>query len=272
ETLRAVAALAVPELADWCTVTLLDENGAGRHVAAVHSNPEKSSLAARLLEKPWSPDSPPHMAALIAANKPFILSMNEQTIRDTAVDDEHASILRDLGTGSLLIAPIESRQRILGTISFASENASRYSDQDIELASMLARRVALAIENAQLYRAAVAAAAATAEFLAPVSHELQTPMTATLGWVRMLMLGALDEETTTNALKAIESATLAQAKLIDDILDVSSIDSGPVDLRGVVEKAAEALRPALMAKSITLNVDSARWNGYVQGDANRLQQ
>src|SRR5581483_5785847 len=257
ETLRAVAALAVPEIADWCTVTLLDENGAGRHVAAVHSNPEKSSLAARLLEKPWSPDSPPHMAALIAANKPFILSMNEQTIRDTAVDDEHASILRDLGTGSLLIAPIESRQRILGTISFASENASRYSDQDIELASMLARRVALAIENAQLYRAAVDAAAAKDEFLATVSHELRTPMTATLGWVRMLMLGALDEETTTNALKAIESATLAQAKLIDDILDVSSIvigkfrlDSGPVDLRGVVEKAAEALRPALMAKSI----------------------
>jgi len=279
ETLRAVAALALPDLADWCTVTLLDENGVRRRVAAVHSNPDKNSLAARLLDKPSRIDAPPHVVELIASNKPFVLTMDEETIVGTAVDEEHAALIRELGTGSVLVAPIQSRDRILGTISFASVNPARYGAQDVELASMLARRVALAIDNAQLYRSALDAAAAKDEFLATISHELRTPMTATLGWVRMLMLGPLDEETTTSALKAIESATLAQAKLIDDILDVSSIvigkfrlESAAVDLRGVVEKAAEALRPALMAKSITVSVDSTRWSGFVQGDGNRLQQ
>ncbi len=279
ETLRAVAALALPELADWCTVTLLDENGTRRRVAAVHSNPEKNALATKLLEKPSRLDPPPHVTRLMESNKPFILTMDEQMIRDTAVDGEHAVLIRELGTASVLVAPIESRHRVLGTISFASATASRYGAQDIELASMLARRVALAVENAQLYRAAIDAAAAKDEFLATVSHELRTPMTATLGWVRMLTLGTIDQETTAAAVKAIESATLAQAKLIDDILDVSSIvigkfrlESCAVDLRSVVEKAVDALTPALAAKSLTVNVDSARWSGMVQGDANRLQQ
>src|SRR6266550_6993581 len=104
-------------------------------------------------------------------------------------------------------------------------------------------------------------------------------MTATLGWVRLLSLGSLDAETTKTALHSIQNSTLAQAKLIADILDVSSIvlgkfrlERGPVDLRAVVDAATETLSPALAAKSITMDVDSSRWSGVVQGDANRLQQ
>jgi len=104
-------------------------------------------------------------------------------------------------------------------------------------------------------------------------------MTATLGWVRLLMLGQVDADTSSSALQAIDSATQAQSKLIDDILDVSSIvvgkfrlDTAPVDLRHVVDVAADALRPALAAKSITLDFDASGWSGTVEGDANRLQQ
>ncbi|HEY2829901.1 MAG TPA: HAMP domain-containing sensor histidine kinase, partial [Thermoanaerobaculia bacterium] len=117
------------------------------------------------------------------------------------------------------------------------------------------------------------------EFLATVSHELRTPMTATLGWVRMLNLGHFDAETQKTALDAIERSTRAQAKLIEDILDVSSIvlgkfrlDLEPVDLRGVVDAAIETLRPASEAKQIAVDVDTSRWSGTVQGDADRLQQ
>jgi CheY-like chemotaxis protein len=104
-------------------------------------------------------------------------------------------------------------------------------------------------------------------------------MTATLGWVRLLALGNLDAETQKTGLHAIENATRAQAQLIDDILDVSSIilgkfrlERGPVDLRMVIDAATEALRPALTAKSIAMDVDTSRWTGAIQGDASRLQQ
>jgi PAS domain S-box-containing protein len=222
KTLQTIVTLAVPSLADACTITLLDEQGEARDVAAAGSL--------------------------------------------TSASDE-------------LVVAIDTLDRKLGTIRFASATPSRYDEHDRELASLLARRVSMAIDNAQLYRTAVAASAAKDDFLATVSHELRTPMTATLGWVRLLMLGQVDADTSTSALQAIESATQAQSKLIDDILDVSSIvvgkfrlDTAPVDLRHVVDVASDALRPALAAKAITLAFDASRWSGTVEGDANRLQQ
>jgi len=144
---------------------------------------------------------------------------------------------------------------------------------------LLGRRVAIAIDNANLYRTAVNASAAKDEFLATISHELRTPMTAILGWVRLLTGGFLDAETTKTALHTIEHSTLAQAKLIEDILDVSSIILGkfrlertPLDLRTIVDAATEALTPALAATSIRMHVDTTQWHGIVYGDADRLQQ
>ena len=220
-TLRKIAELAVPAIADACTIVLIDDEGTERTVA---------------------------------------------TAGNAAPGDQ-------------IVVPIASRDRVRGTITFTSATPARYDEHDRELTSMLARRVSIAVENAQLYRAAVDASKAKDDFLATVSHELRTPMTATLGWVRLMMLGQVDAGTSASALQAIETATRAQSKLIDDILDVSSIVAGkfrletrPVDLRGVVDVAAEALRPALDEKAITLDIDASRWSGVVEGDANRLQQ
>jgi signal transduction histidine kinase len=206
----------------------------------------------------------------------------------TFVDDEgrtrqlavvHRDPKKEVTAKSTLVAPMVARGRTIGALTFAAAERDRYNDEDARLAELIARRAAIAIDNAQLYRAAVEASNAKDEFLATVSHELRTPMTATLGWVRMLNLGHFDPETHKTALDAIERSTRAQAKLIEDILDVSSIvlgkfrlDREPVDLRAVVDASIETLRPAIEAKQITLNVDSSRWNGVVQGDADRLQQ
>jgi len=172
-----------------------------------------------------------------------------------------------------------ARGKTIGALTFLSAQQGRYTDSDSSIGELIARRAAIAIDNAQLYRAAVEASNAKDEFLATISHELRTPMTATLGWVRMLNLGHFDPETHKTALDAIERSTRAQAKLIEDILDVSSIvlgkfrlDREAVDLRAVVDAAIETLRPASEAKQITINVDSSRWNGVVAGDPDRLQQ
>lgn len=278
-TLRATAQLAIPALADCVVVALIGEDGVARRVAAVHSDPQKHALAQRLLEKPFPQDFPEQVVESSRKMEPFVIDMNDDSIAKMITDPEHASIVRELGAASALVVPIETRDRLMGTISFLSVTPSRYGRKDFDLAGLLASRVAIAIDNARLYRAAVQASAAKDEFLATISHELRTPMTATLGWVRLMELGQVEPETMSTALKAIENSTMAQARIIDDILDVSSIvlgkfrmERGEVDLRAVVDRATQAVLPALSAKAITVNVDTERWSGVVHGDASRLQQ
>jgi len=117
------------------------------------------------------------------------------------------------------------------------------------------------------------------EFLATVSHELRTPLNAMLGWARMLTSGRLDAEKSQRGLQAIERNALAQAQLIEDLLDVSRIISGKIRLDllevafpKVVEAAVEAIRPALEAKEIRFAQVIDPSASLVMGDPNRLQQ
>jgi signal transduction histidine kinase len=121
------------------------------------------------------------------------------------------------------------------------------------------------------------------EFIAIISHELRTPMTSILGWTRMLALGDLDEQTQIEALEALERSTLAQAKLIEDLLDESRIASGKLrldmralDLAAVAANAESMARPAAEAKEIALTLDCPQIIGDerldVFGDPARLQQ
>ncbi|HEX6100931.1 MAG TPA: PAS domain-containing sensor histidine kinase, partial [Thermoanaerobaculia bacterium] len=116
------------------------------------------------------------------------------------------------------------------------------------------------------------------EFLAMLSHELRTPMTATLGWATMLETGVLDEEGTRTAAAAIMQATRAQAHLIDDLLDISRIVSGkmrlslaPLRVADVIAAAVQTVRPAAVAKNIVLDVDTED-DVRLKADPERLQQ
>lgn len=141
------------------------------------------------------------------------------------------------------------------------------------------RAAALAAENERRYREAEAANRAKDEFLAMLSHELRTPMTAILGWVRMLRMGDLDPESTETAVEAIERSTSLQAQLIEDILDVSRIVTGKmrlktdtVDLPGVIRQAVDTVKHTAEERGITLDVDIPEEIPEIQGDGARLQQ
>ncbi|HEX7704891.1 MAG TPA: ATP-binding protein [Thermoanaerobaculia bacterium] len=134
-------------------------------------------------------------------------------------------------------------------------------------------------QNAGELRSMRAADRAKDEFIAIISHELRTPMTSILGWTRMLALGALDEQTHREALDALERSTLAQAKLIEDLLDESRIASGKLrlelralDLRTVVANAVSHARPGAEARQIALTVDVGDDRCDVFADPARLQQ
>lgn len=117
------------------------------------------------------------------------------------------------------------------------------------------------------------------EFLATLSHELRTPLNAVMGWSRMLKSGRLDNESSTHALEVIERNAWAQKQIIEDILDVSRVITGklqlhlaPVDLVSVVKAALDAVCPALEAKNIKIETSYQEGLRIIAGDADRLQQ
>src|SRR5439155_85724 len=125
----------------------------------------------------------------------------------------------------------------------------RYGRADLALAEELARRAALAIDNARLYREAQDANRLKDDFLATLSHELRTPLSAILIWARLLRAGRLDQASQVRALDVIERNTALQARLIEDLLDVSriitgklSLEVGPVDMASTVQADSTSTR------------------------------
>jgi len=141
------------------------------------------------------------------------------------------------------------------------------------------RAAAAAVENERLYREAQAANQAKDDFLATLSHELRTPMTSILGWVQLLRMGTPDPEELTSALETIEMSARVQARLIDDMLDVSRIilgkfrlDMKPIHIATVVDSATETVRPNAESRGVHLITSIDRAPATVVGDPNRLQQ
>ncbi len=279
ETLQAVTRLAVPALADFCIVDALRADGTRQRVAVGHARPEDAELAEQVRRAGPAPGGP--LAEALERLTPVLLPvMNVPEVLDaTARDAGHRAVLADIQGRSLLAVPLLARGRPLGVIGFFySHSGRRYGPLDVALAEEVCRRAAAAIDNAQLYQRAEEANRAKDDFLATVSHELRTPLSAILGWTRLLRGGGLPPEKQARGLETLERNARVQARLVEDLLDVSRIVAGetrlslaPVEVARVVDAALEALRPAAEAKEIQLHVAMDRAL-VVAGDADRLQQ
>jgi PAS domain S-box-containing protein len=274
-TLDSLVSLAVPAFADWCLVHL-SEPVAGRRLHAAGADADGARVA-EAVER-LAP------ALELPALLPFLERMKEG--EPLLVPDigpawlESLHLLQQLAPRSVMVVPLMARGRTVGTLSFIStRDERRYGSADLALARDLAHRAAVAVDNARLYAEAEGANRAKDQFLATLSHELRTPLTAMLGWVLMLRSGRLGAEETANALASIERNTRVQAQLINDLLDVSrivagklQIDKRPVDLRSVIEHALESVRRDADNRrhAITCAIDpEAAW---VSGDPVRLEQ
>ncbi len=279
ETLEAVTRLAVPALADFCIVDALREDGTRERVAVGHARAEDAEVAEQVRRA--GPASGGPLAEALQRLEPVLIPVvNAAEVLDaTARDASHREVLSGIKGRSLLAVPLLARGRPLGVIGFFYAHSDRrYGPLDVALAQEVCRRAALAIDNAKLYQRAEEANRAKDEFLATVSHELRTPLSAILGWTRLLRGGGLSAEKQARALETLERNARVQARLVEDLLDVSRIvagetrlEAGPVEVARVVEAALEALRPAAEAKEIALDVSLDR-RLWVAGDADRLQQ
>jgi len=184
------------------------------------------------------------------------------------------------------VVPIPGESGIAGLLYIDRREARPFTDRDEAVLVRLAGHAGTAIRNSQLFAAeqtaraeADAANRGKDHFLAILSHELRTPLNAILGWARMLRAGQLDERQRAHAMDVIERNAELQGQLIGDLLDISRIAVGkmeieraPVDLVLVVRQAADGVAMELGAKKLRLVVDLDHTAGEVFGDARRLEQ
>ncbi|MDX6665341.1 MAG: hypothetical protein QOG68_1547, partial [Solirubrobacteraceae bacterium] len=154
QVLNNIADLAVRGFADWCSVSLLDEEGALQQVAVAHRDPAKSQWAQELGERyPPAVDPAFGVGKVLATGEPDVINdVSDELLVTAAVDAEHLRILLGLGLSAGVTAPLVARGRTLGALSFISaESGRRYEEADVQLLVELGRRAGVAVENARLY-------------------------------------------------------------------------------------------------------------------------
>jgi PAS domain S-box-containing protein len=157
ETLSSVARLAVPTLADWCAVDVLEEGGSSERLAVEHPDPEKVRLAYEIERRyPPDPDAPTGLRQVLRTGEPeMVAEIPEELVERAARDERHRELLRKLDLRSYMVVPLVTRGRTLGAISLVSaESGRRYGEADLRLAEELARRAAIAVDNAKLFEEA----------------------------------------------------------------------------------------------------------------------
>ena len=158
-TLETVARLAVPILADWCFVDLGEPDGTFERVAAAHKDPDEAVLAAGLQRRYAPlPDAPHGISRVLATGRSEVMThIPDWFLISTARDAEHLELLRQMGGRSYMCVPLAARGRILGAMTFITCGDTPYSLADLAFAEEIARRAALAVDNARLYQEARAA-------------------------------------------------------------------------------------------------------------------
>ncbi len=181
-TLATVARLAVPELADWCSVQLLEPGArVPSQVAVVHADPRKVELARDLVQRyPPDPDASTGVPQVIRSGKSELYAEIPAALLETrARDSEHLRLIQELRLESAMVVPLIHRDRPLGAMSFVyADSGRRYTQSDLAFLEDFARRATMAIENAQAHAALGAALEFQERFVAVLGHDLRNPLAA----------------------------------------------------------------------------------------------
>jgi len=283
-TLEQVARLAVPTIADWCFVDVLDEDGQIRRVEVAHADPLRAPDAAILRAYPPDLAMPEGIAKVVRTGvSELVPAFQGDALAAITVDAEHLRVTRDLGIVSCIRVPLIARGRTLGVLSFLTTDSGRiFEAADLALCEDLGRRCAVAIDNARLYEEAQRAIRSRDEFLSIASHELRTPVTGIKGYAQILLRaearGQLDPERLRRSLTTIDEATDRLTALTADLLDVSRIRSGQlplhlarIDLAGLLRSVIGRYEDQLDERHRLISaIPSGAWP--VDADSGRLDQ
>ena len=286
QVLRELAQLAVPRIAEVCAADLLDAEGALRRVERAHAiggagTVSTDGAAARVVDDASS--------AVIRAMEERItqevLRADAASLADIARDDTLAAQLGASGPYTQLVVPLVARDRVLGVLQFLLAASRPHAPEDVLFLEDLARRAALAVDNALLYGEAQRATRARDDVLAIVSHDLRNPLN-TIQMSSSFLLDVLAEPGVniatvpiTPQLEIIRRATRRANALIQDLLDVSRIDAGtlavanaPTSAERLLQDAALEQEPIVLAKNLAFVHE---WTGPdvdIAADRSRIGQ
>lgn len=283
-TLAGLAHLAIPHLADWCVVDVLEEDGRLRRIQAAHRDEGHDALIQGLRSYPPEPGRPhPALTVLETGQPELIETVSDAFVDAIAADDEHRRILRTAGIASLLVVPLIARQQTLGTFTLVlSDSARAYTADDRLLAEEIGRRAAMAVDNSRLYRQAREAVAARDEVLSVVSHDLGNPLSAVRVSARVLarLLETGRTDAANEQLEGIRASVLQMERLIRDLLEVRRIESGrlklvrrPESVSGLVEEAVRSLHSVAREEGVRIvSCLATDLPATIRVDADRIRQ
>jgi PAS domain S-box-containing protein len=281
--LQRVAELAVPDFADWCAVDMAEENGCLRRLALCHADPGKVQLAFDL-ERRYPPRQPSEQGAqrVLKTGQPEMTpEIPDALIEQVAHDAEHLAAIRTLGLRSYISVPLIGGGRTIGVITFIATDDSgrRYDEQDLSVAQELAYRAGIAIENARLYSDLQQAARQKDEFLAVLAHELRNPLAPIRTALQLVAVAGDDAARRNRACTVMDRQLRHMVRLVDDLLDVSRITRGrielqkqPAELAAILQNAIETSRPTIEGNGHELTVTFPRDPVVVHADPTRLAQ
>jgi signal transduction histidine kinase/PAS domain-containing protein len=290
-TLKELAQIVVPDFADWCGVDIVGDDGRVKQLAVAHADPDKVRWAYELNKRyPPDPTAPTGVYNVLRTGSPELYAeIPDAMLEAGARDAEHLSIIRELGIKSAIVVPLIAHGRTLGALTLiSSDSGRRYGEADLEFAMELARRAALAVDNARLHRAesdarraAEAANLAKTQFLAVMSHELRTPLNAIAGYAELMRMGIRGPVTPEQQadLDRIKRNQRNLLSLINDVLNYAKLEAGHIDFDTQDIRVHEFLAdiealvtPQLQGKGLRYEYDACENGLAVKADAEKLRQ
>lgn len=283
EVLQQVARVCAGSLADYCMVHVEDGEEGLRVVGLAHADPTREELVRGLLRRfPLAGADHPVLRALRTGDPEVMAEVDEAGLDRLCAGPEHRDMVRALGLRSGMAVPIRAHDRTLGVLSLARTEGEPYDAHDLDVARILARRAALAVENARLYERARQAVRARDEVVAVVSHDLRNPLNAVL--IASTILTELGdpgrlEPGDRKQLEIIRRAAEQMTALAQDLLEVSALESGSVTMQpracapsALVAAACEMFAPEAGEKGITVRPGPADELPPVEADYGRVLQ
>jgi PAS domain S-box-containing protein len=283
EILQQVARAAAGTLADYCLVHV--QNGEGvRTVGMAHADPTREELVRGLLRRfPLQPSQAEHpILQVLRSGEPELMATVDGAGLDRlCTGPDHRDMVQALGLRSALAVPIRSHEGVLGVLTLARTAGEPYDARDLEVAQALARRAALAVENARLYERARQAVRARDDVVAVVSHDLRNPLNAVLLASTVLSdLGDPErlQPRDRRQIDIIRRAAEQMTSLTQDLLEVSALESGSVTVTpracapATLLTAAEMFAPEAEEKGIALRTTLAEGLPRVSADYGRVLQ
>jgi PAS domain S-box-containing protein len=281
-TLQKVASLAVPYFADWCAVDLIEPDGSVRRVADAHADPSRESRARELYERYSAERNAPvgFWHVLHSGQSELLEDVTDPSLAGSVRDEATRQLARELGLRSYIGVPLVVRGTVQGVINFvAAESRRTFGEVDLRLAEDLAYRASIAIENARLYADLCQADQRKDEWIAMLAHELRNPLAPIRNALHIMKMPGADGRVIDNARQLMERQVQYMVRLVDDLLDVSRIMRGKIDLRresvslaNIITRAVEIAQPMVDAQGQELIVSTPPEPLVLNADPTRLAQ